>query len=245
MCLALRAGHARRRAVREVPKRPERAVPEAEAGAAAGAAEPPGPAAAERVARVRAWAPVASSPYESAEPMKARARNPATPCRMLMEPQPAAWRARGPRAGQAPPGALEVRAVPRSWKVEALAGRLQPEEQPARVAQAPAVQAPAVRAPAVEAQVPPARAQVGCSKPEAPCGVRRVRYPSRQCRRATRPASPAPSGVRPATRRAQEALAWPKRTDPRRASPARSAGRPARRRSWSAPAASSASATLG
>src|SRR6266851_1112178 len=119
MCLALRAGHARRRAVREVPKRPERAVPEAEAGAAA-------------------------------------------------------WRARGPRAGQAPPGALEVRAVPRSWKVEALAGRLQPEEQPARVAQAPVAQAPAVRAPAVEAQVPPARAQVGCSKPEAPGGVRRV-----------------------------------------------------------------------
>jgi hypothetical protein len=91
----------------------------------------------------------------------------------------------------------------------------------------------------------PRAALAGCSLTEAPCVGPRVRCPTRPYRKATTPASPAPSGVPAATRQALEARAWPKANDPKRASRARWAGRTARRRSWSAPVAASTPATLG
>jgi hypothetical protein len=269
MCLAL-AAQVRRAAVRPAPQQRER--PEAAAVGVAGAAERPGPAAADPRAPAREQ--VASSPCESAAPTRAPARPPAIPCRTLTGRQPVqrARRARGePLAPEAPAAAARAEQAAR-------ARQRQPEEQPALVGQMPEVQVlraqvPATRAtrqllPAARVSVgvlaraaqvwlraPPvvalaraarAVARVGCSRPEARCrGGRRVTCPTGPCRTATKPASHVQSGVRAAMHRAPEARAWSMAIDPRQASPARWAGRPARHRSWGVPAASLSPATLG
>jgi len=130
-------------------------------------------------------------------------------------------------------GALGGWTASRTLRAPARAARMQPEEQvgPARAPWVPAQVQPArarqARPPTALGQQPVARVaraaraaqavapaqrslaspRVGCSWPAAPCDGRQVRYPIRPCRKATTPASPAPSGVRRATRRALEARA--------------------------------------
>jgi hypothetical protein len=147
MNLAL-AAQVRRAAVQPAPKRLERPVPEAAAVGVAGAAGPPGPAAAEPVARAREQ--VASSPYESAEPTRAPARPPANPCRTLTGRQPV-QRARRVRGEPLAPEARAAAAAARAEQA-APARRRQPEEQPAGVGPMPEVQV-------LRAQVPAARAK--------------------------------------------------------------------------------------